>query len=96
MSAGVLKGPPDDAGGVDFRDWLDADARVWGKRLAVSVLDELDEVEGVGLAGFVFDAGVDVLRVLSDDDEVDVIEAGLYAGVALAGPETGVEVELLA
>ena len=77
MSAGVLKGPLDDAGSVDFRDWLDANARVWGKRLAVSVLDELDEIQGVGLTGFVFDAGVDVLRVLSDDDEVDVIEAGL-------------------
>ena len=49
-----------------------------------------------GVFGFVLDAGVEVLGVLADDDDVDVVEPGAHAGVGLARPHAGVEVELVA
>ena len=44
----------------------------------------------------VLDAGVEVLGVLADDDQVDVLEARAHAGVALARAHLRVHVELLA
>ena len=35
-------------------------------------------------AGLVLDAGVEILGVLADDDEIDVVVAGADAGVGLA------------
>ncbi len=44
----------------------------------------------------VLDPGVEVLGVLADDDQVDVVEPAAHAGVALAGADLAVKVELLA
>ena len=57
--------------------------------------DDLDALGGVA-ADHVLDAGVEVLGVLADDDEVDVLVAGLEALHRAGGPEVGVEVERLA
>ena len=59
-------------------------------------LDPADQLLGVRRALLVLDAGVEVLGVLADDDQVDVVEARAHAGVALARAHLAVEVELLA
>ena len=43
----------------------------------------------------VLDARVEILRVLADEDEIDVVEPAPHALVALAGPNLAVEVERL-
>jgi len=45
---------------------------------------------------FVFDAAVEALGVLADDDQVDAFVSGLDAGHGADGADGGVEVELLA
>ncbi len=47
-------------------------------------------------ADHVLDAGVQVLGVLADDDQVDVFVAGLDATHRLGGPQVGVQAERLA
>ena len=62
----------------------------------VQLLQEAPQVLG-GIAVLLeLDAGVQVLGVLADDDDVGLGEAGADPGVALAGADAGVEVELLA
>ena len=51
---------------------------------------------GVGAAGLELDARVEVLGVLADDHEVDAVVARADARVGLAGPQAGVEPELVA
>ena len=57
---------------------------------------ELDEVGGVLRALLELDAGVEVLGVLSDDDEVDVVVARAVACDRERGTQARVQVELLA
>ena len=57
---------------------------------------ERDHLRRVGGAGLVLDAGIQILGVLADDDEVDALVARAHPGVALARPHAGVEPELVA
>ena len=57
--------------------------------------DDLDALRGVR-ADHVLDAGVQVLGVLADDDQVDVVVARLDAAHRLRRPEVGVQAECLA
>src|SRR5204863_3336341 len=56
-------------------------------------LDPLDQLERLGPALLVFDAGVEVFRVLPDDDQVDIVEAGADALVGLARAYLRIEIE---
>ena len=47
-----------------------------------------------GVSVLVLDAGVEVLGVLPDDDQVHVVEPGTHPGVGLARAQAGVEVQL--
>ena len=72
VPARVVEGELDDPARAGDRDRLDRDAGV-GAELALAVLlDPVDQVAGVLGALLELDAGVEVLRVLADDDEVDV------------------------
>src|SRR5581483_382462 len=62
---------------------------------AAARLDPLDQLGRLGCPLLVLDAGVEILGVLPDDDQVDVVEAAADAGVALARAHLGVHVELL-
>src|SRR5207237_9574035 len=77
------------------REGLDRDAGVAVAQLAAVGLDPGNQLLHFGRALFVLDPRVQVLRVLADDDQVDVVEAGAHAGVGLAGAHLRVEVELL-
>jgi hypothetical protein len=75
---------------------------VSGKRIfltPISVLQELDELLGLVALGLELDAGVDVLRVLTEDHHVDLVRllhrAG-NAGEVLHRAQADVEVQLLA
>src|SRR6266508_548791 len=60
------------------------------------MLDPVDQVARVRAPLLEFDARVEILGVLADDDEVDLFVSRADAGVALAGPDLSVEVECLA
>ena len=94
--ARVVEGELDDPPRAGDRDRLDRDPRVAVPELAAVGLDPLDQLLGVGRALLVLDPGVEVLGVLPHEDEVDVVEAGADAGVALARAHLRVEVERLA
>ncbi len=57
--------------------------------------DDLDALGGI-TADHVLDAGVEVLGVLADDDEIDVLVAGVEALHGARGSQVGVQVERLA
>src|SRR6202022_4126952 len=96
VGAGVIERKVDDSCAGGHGDWFDAEPGVGPDRLAGGGTDLLDHSLGFRLALLELDAGVDVLRVLAHDDEVDVVVAGAHAGIAFAGPDEGVEIELLA
>src|SRR6266566_7929385 len=56
-------------------------------------LDPFDQLERFRLALLVFDPGVEVFRVLADDDQVDVVEPRADALIGLARAHLRVEVE---
>ena len=60
--------------------------------------DLIQSISSCGLfrALLVLDPRVEVLRVLADDDQVDVLEARAHAGIRLARADLPVEVEALA
>ena len=53
-------------------------------------------MQGLGGSFPEFDAGVEILEILADDDNVDVVIPGPHTLVRLAGPEAGIEVQFLA
>ena len=96
VPAGVVERELDDAPRPRDGDRLDRDAGVIVPQLAAVRLDPVDQLTGLGLALLVLDARVEVFRVLADDDQVDVVEAGADALVSLAGAHLPVEIEGLA
>ena len=80
-------------------DRLDRDAGGVGPVLiflsVARLLIGVDQLGRLGLALLELDAGVEVLGVLADDDQVDVLVVAAHAGVALARPHAGVQVERL-
>ena len=68
---------------------------VSGDPLGRGAGDDLDALGGVG-ADHVLDAGVQVLGVLADDDQVDVLVARLDASHRLGRSQVGVQPEGLA
>jgi len=86
-----------DAVAAEDRNRLDRDAGVLPDvRAAVELLEEAPQVLGCIGVLLELDAGVQVLGVLAHDHDVGLGEAGAHPGVALAGADAGVEVELLA
>jgi hypothetical protein len=96
LAAGVLEGEADDPLGAGDRERLDRDARVGLDPGSGELLDPADQVTAVLRALLELDARVQVLGVLADDDQVDVVVARAHAGVRLARPDLGVQVERLA
>src|SRR5207302_7346952 len=75
---------------------LDADARIAPDGAPTQPLDGRDELVCLGFAFGELDAGVQVLRVLANDDQIDVVVATANPRIPLAGPHQRVEVEGLA
>ena len=89
-----------DVGLVDGRDLVAAVGdgvleREAGDPLGGGAGDDLDALRGIR-ADHVLDAGVEVLGVLADDDEVDVLVARLEALDRSRRAQVGVQVERLA
>ncbi len=57
-----------------------------------------DDFQGFDDAGndFMFEAGIQTLGVLTDDDEIDVAESRLHSGQITHWPKIGIQVENLA
>jgi hypothetical protein len=64
-------------------------------QLAALRLDPADQLLGFGGALLVLDSGVEILRVLAHDDQVDLLEPCADARIRLARPHLAVEVEAL-
>src|SRR5205823_2192778 len=96
VAARVVERELDDAARAGDGDRLDRDPCVAVPELPAVRLDPADQLLGLGRALLVLDPGVEVLRVLADDDQVDVLEPRAYARIRLAGPHLPVHVELLA
>src|SRR4051795_10357408 len=94
--ARVFERVADDALGAELAHRLDRDAGALADLLVLQAVEVRDDLVGLLRVGGVLDAGVQVLGVLADDDDVDVVEARPYAGVGLARAQAGVEVELVA
>src|SRR5207302_7804894 len=77
-------------------DRLDRDPGVAVRKAAALRLDPRDQLLCLGRALLVLDPGIEVLGVLAHHHEIDLVEAGADARVALAGPHLPVEVERLA
>src|SRR3990172_187300 len=92
----------DEGGGAVVREGLDADGRGVGEADLgdLHLLDEeIDDLLGLGGALLPLDAGVDVLRVLPEDDHVDllgVLHRRRHALEIANGSETDVQVQHLA
>ena len=93
--AGVLEGAADDPLRARNADRLDREAGFLAAGADLppgdDLVDVVQQVGGLRLALLELDAGVQVLGVLADDDQVqrDVGEVGADAGVVLAGPDAG-------
>ena len=96
MPARVVERELEDPPRARDRDRLDRDAGVVQAQLPALRLDPADQLLGVLRALLVLDPGIEVLRVLAHDHEVDVLEARADAGIALARPDLGVHVQALA
>jgi hypothetical protein len=96
VDTGVAERVPDDPLGPGDADRLDRDSGVLLDLSFRFAKDQLPEVQRAGRADVEFDARVEILRVLPDDHEIDVLEAGANSRIGLAGALAGVEVELLA
>src|SRR3990172_4767252 len=92
---GVSKGEPDDALCPRHGDWLYAYAGILGDSGLAQLGDGIDQLKGLRLALLELDTGVQVFHVLPHDDQVDIFVKGANAGVVLAGPQAGVEIEEL-
>ena len=92
----VLEGVADDPLGRLRADRLHRDSRARGDLPRLKRVERLDHATGRLRAGFVLDAGVEVLGVLPHDDEIDVLVARAHARVRLARPKACIELELVA
>ena len=92
----VLEGGLDDPLGAEHGDRLDRDAGLVAGRRVELVGEEAAQLLDLVRALLELDARVEVLGVLADDHDVRLGEARAHALVGLAGPDAGVEVELLA
>ena len=77
-------------------DRLDRDPRVLGNVALRFGADQFPQRFRPLASALEFDPGVEVLRVLAHDHEVDVLVAGPDAGVGLARTDARVEIQLLA
>jgi hypothetical protein len=96
VAAREVEGELDDSARAGDRDRLDRDACVAVAQRPALRLDPLDQLARLVGALLELDARVQVLRVLADDHEVDLVEAGADALVGLARPDLPVQVEALA
>ncbi len=92
----VLEREADDALGCLRAQGLDRDAGLRVRLLRLQPAQSLDQLLRGLAAGLELDAGVEVLRVLADDDDVHGLVARSHAGVRLARPQARVEVQLVA
>ena len=95
VGARVLEGEPDDPLGALGRERLDRDPGRGEDLLRLAGVEEVDHRLRVIRPGLELDAGVQVLRVLADHDEIDGVVAGAHARVGLARPHAGVEAQLV-
>src|SRR5438132_9920495 len=96
VGARVNESEVDDSGAGRHRDGLDTEPGVWPNRFSGSCANPLNHVAGLGFSFLELDAGVDVLGVLPDDDQVDVVVPRADPRIALAGANQGIEIELFA
>src|ERR1035437_7527275 len=89
-----LEREPEDALAGADADRLDADPRVRADGALAETADGLYQLEGRGLALGELDARVEVLGVLANDHQVDVAVAAAHAGVRLAGPHQGEQIQI--
>ena len=95
MGARVVEGEPDDPLGALAADRLDRDAGAGGDLAGLELVQLGDHLLRLVAAGLVLDSGVQILRVLADDHEIDVVVTRADARVRLARAEAGVETELV-
>jgi hypothetical protein len=94
--ARVSEGKLDDLPRAGDRDRLDRDPGVAVGQAAAVRLDPRDQLDRVLAALLVLDSGVEILRVLADDHEVDLVIERADPGIELARTHLRVEVERLA
>ena len=75
---------------------LDREAGLRVQLLRLQPAERRDQLLGRLAAGLELDAGVEVFGVLADDDDVHRLVTRAHAGIGLAGPQAGVEVQLVA
>ena len=92
----MLERETNDALGPGDRDRLDRDPAVGSDLLLLHAVEEVDDLLRVRRAFLVLDAGIEVFGVLADDGYVGSREGARDAGVVLARPQAGVQVELRA
>ena len=95
-AAGVLKGIFHNATALGDGDGLDRDGGIRGKGLLTRALDKLREFLNLGSALIELNAGVEVLGVLTHNNQVNVAEARAIARLRQAGAHAGVQVKMLA
>ena len=96
---GVLNGAAHQALGAGDAHGLDADAGIGPDLGAHLVAEEIDHLAGLGRALAPLDAGVNVLGILAEDDDVEQFgmpDRGRDAGKVVHGAPADVEVEELA
>ena len=99
VRAGIVECEPNDPLAVLDADRLDRQARRLrvGANLPVGgeAVDLADQLGGGPFALGELDAGVEVLAVLADDDQVDILVAAADAGVTLARAKARIQIECL-
>jgi hypothetical protein len=93
---GVPEGRLHDSVRAEHRNGLDRDAGLLAGRGVELVGEEGAQLLDLLGALLELDPRVEILGVLAHDDEVGFREAGAHTRVGVAGPNAGVEVELLA
>src|SRR5439155_237728 len=96
LEQGDLIAEVGDGGGAALADDLEREAGVLPDATHAGGIGQLADLLDGRVALLELDAGVEVLVVLADDDEVDVLVAGADAWVAFGGAQAGIEVEHLA
>ncbi len=75
---------------------LDREAGLRVQLLRLQPAERRDQLLRRLASRFELDAGIEVFGVLADDDHVDGLVSGAHAGIGLARPQAGVEVQLVA
>ena len=96
VAARMVERELDDLARARLGERLDRDAGVPADAPVALAAEPVEQLVRVLRSLLELDAGVEVLRVLADDDQVDARVAGAHARIALAGAHLRVEVERLA